>query len=68
MYFSQFSISKIENGIPRLLEFDEEGTVSTLFAEPYPFDEGQYILTTGQRLANGGVLARSEFFEISYST
>ncbi len=64
-YYSQFSISKIEDGNPRLLEFDEEGTVSTIFATPYELEEGQYILTTGQRLANGGVLARSEIFFVN---
>ncbi|MBD5358504.1 MAG: transglutaminase domain-containing protein [Bacteroides sp.] len=64
-YYSQFSISKIEDGSPRLLEFDEEGSVSTIFATPYELDEGQYILTTGQRLANGGVLAKSEVFFIN---
>lgn len=63
-YYSQFSISKIEDGTPRLLEFDEAGSVSTLFPTPYKLDEGQYIITTGQRLANGGVLARSEVFSI----
>lgn len=63
-YYSHFSISKIEGGKARLLEFDENGTVGSIFNEPYTLDEGQYILTSGQRLANGGVLARSEVFEI----
>lgn len=63
-YYSQFSISRIENGRTRLLEFDEEGTVSSIFPEPYALDAGQYILTTGQRLANGGVLAHSEIFAV----
>lgn len=63
-YYSQFSISKIEGGMPRLLEFDEDGTLSTLFAKPYELEAGQYIITTGQRLADGGVLARSEVFAI----
>lgn len=64
-YYSQFSISKIEDGQPRLLEFEEEGTLSKLFATPYELEAGQYVLTTGQRLANGGVLARSEVFAVN---
>ena len=64
-YYTHFTVSKIEDGTPRLLEFDEEGTLSGLFSEPYLLDAGQYILTTGQRLANGGVLARSEVFAVN---
>lgn len=64
-YYSQFSISRIEDGQPRLLGFDEEGTLSQLFDAPYELEAGQYILTSGQRLANGGVLARSEVFAVN---
>lgn len=64
-YNSQFSISKIVDGVPHLLEFEELGALSSIFAEPYELEEGQYILTSGQRLANGGVLARSEIFNIN---
>lgn len=64
-YYSQFSISKITDGMARQLEFDEEGTVSSIFASPVELEAGQYILTSGQRLANGGVLARSDFFKIT---
>lgn len=63
-YYSQFSISRIEKGRTRLLEFDEDGTLASLFNEPYALDAGQYILTSGQRLADGGVLAHSEIFSI----
>ena len=63
-YYSQFSISKIENGSPRQLEFPEEATLSQIFAAPVELETGQYILTSGQRLADGGVLARSEIFTI----
>lgn len=63
-YYTQFSISKIEGGRPRLLEFDENATLSSIFAEAYDLEVGQYILTTGRRLANGGVLAHSEIFTV----
>lgn len=63
-YYSQFSISRIENGVARQLEFDEEGTVSSIFATPVELETGQYMLMSGQRLANGGVLARCEVFRL----
>lgn len=62
-YYSQFSISKIRDGVGRQLEFDE-GTVSTLFASPVAMEAGQYIITSGQRMADGSVLAHSEIFNI----
>ena len=66
-YYSQFSISKINDGIPSLLEFDENLTISQIFEKPYALDPGSYILTSGSRLADGGVLARSEIFTIAES-
>lgn len=63
-YYSQFSISRIDNGVPVLLEYPEDGTLTTLFGEPYTLDAGQYILTSGQRMADGGVLAHSDIFTI----
>lgn len=64
-YYSQFSISKIENGRARQLEFDEEGTVSSIFEAPVELEAGQYMIVTGQRLANGGVLARTDIFTLA---
>ncbi len=64
-YYSQFTISKITDGIPRLLEYPEESTVSEIFATPQQVEPGQYIITSGQRLADGGVLSRSEIFKIA---
>ncbi|MBD5299612.1 MAG: transglutaminase domain-containing protein [Bacteroides sp.] len=64
-YYSQFSLSRIIDGTPRQLEYDEEGTVSSLFPTPVTIEPGQYILTTGQRLADGGVLTHSEIFTVT---
>lgn len=63
-YYTQFSISKINGGLPSLLEFDEGETAAGISSKEEPLDEGRYVLTTGQRMADGGVLARSEFFNI----
>lgn len=64
-YYSQFSISRIENGVPRQLEFPEDATWAQTFSAPVELEAGQYILTSGQRLADGGVLALSRIFTIA---
>lgn len=64
-YYTHYSISRIENGLPRLMEFDEEVTLSWLNSNYRDFDAGQYMLTTGQRMADGSVLTRSRFFTVT---
>lgn len=64
-YYTHFTISRIVDGIPQLMEYPEEGTVSQLFGQPADVDAGQYVLVTGQRLADGGVLADVRFFEVN---
>lgn len=63
-YYIQFTLSKIENGEPYLLGYPEDGTWKSIFAEGTSLDPGQYMLVSGQRMANGGVLARTQLFEI----
>ena len=71
-YYSHFSISKLtEEGSLKLLNYDEgdvdmgEGaTWSNLLKNGTALDEGDYMMVTGTRLANGGVLAELEFFPI----
>ena len=61
-YYSNFTISKIENGRTNLLTFDEGevdmgGGVSweTVFKKRTALDEGDYILVSGNRLSDGSV-------------
>jgi hypothetical protein len=63
-YYSHFTLSKIVNGEPQLYEYPEDGTWSGIFKNGTTLDEGQYILVTGQRMANGGVLAHTEIFQV----
>lgn len=67
-YYRQFTISKIENGLPRLLEYDENATLSDSFDNPVELDCGDYMLVTGQRLANGGVMSEISFFTVEPGT
>lgn len=63
-YYSQFSISRIDGGLPRLLEFDEGETAEGINSKGEPLDEGRYVMVSGQRMSDGSVLARAEFFNI----
>lgn len=64
-YYTHFTVSRIDNGLPRLLEYDEQGTLNGIRKAGTEFDDGQYVLTTGQRLADGSVLARSQWFTVA---
>ncbi|MDE7413876.1 MAG: transglutaminase-like domain-containing protein [Muribaculaceae bacterium] len=61
-YYSHFTISRIADGVPELMEFDDFETLESINSRCQPLQEGQYMMVTGQRLANGTVLAHTEFF------
>lgn len=70
-YYNHFTISRIVNGSPQLMNFEEgqadmgNGTCwSNTFKNGYSFDTGTYMLTTGTRLASGSVLAATRIFKI----
>lgn len=70
-YYNHFSISKIENGIPVLLNFDE-GQVDmgggtswkNTFKDGTSLDAGTYFLVTGTRMASGNVKESHQIFNI----
>lgn len=71
-YFSHFTISKVAaDGKLQTLNF-ESGDVdmgggdtwSALLKKPLAMDEGNYMLVTGTRMANGSVLAELSFFQV----
>ena len=69
-YYSHFTISRLnEDGTTSLLEFNEGevdmgGGVSwaSTFKNGVSLDAGKYVLVTGTRLANGGVLSSVQSF------
>lgn len=62
-YYSQFTLSRISDGTPRLQEFDEVGTTwAGTFQQGVTMPSGQYLMVSGTRLASGGVLAHLSFF------
>ena len=72
-YYSHFTLSKISDaGTLQLLNYEEgdadmgEGTSwSNLLKRGAELEEGNYVMVSGTRLANGSVLARMEFFPIT---
>ncbi len=59
-YYSHFTVSKLTEGEPILLNYPDFIGLSETFADGENLDRGTYLLTTGQRMADGGVLARLE--------
>ena len=70
-YYSHFTLSRLENGRPQLLSFDE-GEVDMgggvdwehVFKEGFPLDAGDYLLVSGNRLADGSVPVSMVFFSL----
>ncbi len=66
-YYTHFSLSKLlPNGQLQLLTYpkSDASTWSNLLKNGSVLDAGSYVLVTGTRLANGGVLARMTSFTI----
>ncbi len=64
-YYSNFTISKIVNGEPQLLNYPDFIPLSESFEKGEMLDYGQYMITTGQRLADGTVLSRINIININ---
>lgn len=66
LYYSHFTLSAIgADGKVRLLEYPEEGSLSSVFTPSVTVGAGQYMLVSGQRMASGTVLARVELFSVA---
>ena len=68
-YYSHFTIAKVlPNGTLQTLNFERGGNVDMglgdTWKKPLSMDEGNYMLVTGTRMANGSVLAEIEFFNV----
>lgn len=71
-YYSHFSISRLTPaGTLKLLSYDEEDidmaggvTWTNLLKQGTELDAGNYVMVTGTRLANGGVLSQMTFFTV----
>lgn len=64
-YYSHFTLSKIVDGEPQLLSYPDFQPWSTSFRNGEDLEPGLYMLTSGQRLADGGVLAHIDFIDLT---
>ena len=63
-YFANFTLSRITDGEPHLLNYPDFEPYSSMFNKPLDLECGQYLLVTGQRKADGGVLASMKIITI----
>ena len=63
-YYSHFSLSRIEDGQLQLQNYAETDTWQSLLKDGTKVDAGQYLMVTGTRMADGGVLAHLDFFRV----
>ena len=59
-YYRHYTFSRLEPDRTRLMEYEENGPAR----DTYTLDEGYYLLTSGNRLADGSVLVHLEFFPV----
>lgn len=64
-YFTDFSLSRLVDGRPQSLNFDDEDqTLGNPFANGLELPEGAYLLITGTRLLGGDVLATYQIVQV----
>ncbi len=64
-YYTHFTLSQIKDGQPQLLEFPEEATWKSTFADGVNVEAGHYMLLSGMRMANGSVWANLNIFNVA---
>ncbi|MBP3738819.1 MAG: transglutaminase domain-containing protein [Muribaculaceae bacterium] len=63
-YYIHFTLSRIVDGRTQLLTYPEEATWQHDFAQGTQLEPGEYLLTTGTRMANGKVLSHLSRFTV----
>ena len=63
-YYIHFTLSRIVDGRLQLLTYPEEATWSSDFEKGVQLEQGEYLLTTGTRMASGKVLAHLNRFKV----
>lgn len=63
-YYIHFTLSSLRDGRPVLMGYDEDATWSKTFKDGTEIDAGPVVMISGQRMADGSVLARASFFTI----
>lgn len=65
LYYSHFTLSKIEDGKLVLQNYPEDGSWQSILRDGATVDAGDYLITTGTRMADGSVLAHMTFLSVA---
>ena len=63
-YYTHFTLSRMDEGMPSLLNYPEGHTWQSAFAPGTSVAPGNYLLTSGTRMADGAVLAQLQVFSV----
>lgn len=63
VYWSHFTLAKLENGDLRTFDFEDDARMAN-FPTTIELEPGTYCLSTGNRYPDGAVRSRLEFFEV----
>lgn len=63
-YYTHFTLSKYDNGTFQLQNHPEDASWASLLKNGSQMSTGYYMLVTGSRMANGGVLSQVSFFTV----
>ena len=64
-YYAHFTLSQLQEGMPKLQEYGEQDNWKNRFKQGIVTEAGNYLLTSGTRMADGSVLARLSFFPVT---
>ena len=63
-YYTHFTLSKYDNGTFQLQNHPEDASWASLLKNGSSMSTGYYMMVTGSRMANGGVLIQVSFFSV----
>lgn len=70
-YYSHFTVAKLKDGRYSTIELSNPdvdmgaaGALKAIFQKPVALEEGDYMLVSGTRMANGTVLSEAKFFSV----
>lgn len=65
LYYRHFTLAKIESGSPKLLNLDDSVDIPLSQISTMDLEEGEYLMTSGVRMADGSVSAHLELFTVA---
>lgn len=67
-YYQHFTLSRLADGRPVLLNYPEEASLGSTFRKRGDLEAGDYLLTSGTRLADGSALVQMRVFTAEAGT